>query len=460
MSTQINDDATTELRHHIGGDVYVPTDEQYDAARLAWNLMVDQHPALVVMPANSADIATAVRFAAEHGLGVALQSTGHGATRPADDALLINTVNMNRVTIDAEAETAWVEAGARWGQVLDKAQDHGLAPLLGSSPDVGAVGYTLGGGFGWLGRKYGLAADSVRRFEVITADGEALTVSATENPELFWGMRGGGGGLAAVTGMEIQLYPVTQVYGGFLVYPGDMATALLRRWRDWIETVSDEMTSSLRIMNLPDFEFIPEPIRGKTVTMLAGCYCGAVEEGAALIQAWRDWQAPMMDAFRPMPFRDAGQISQDPEEPSPSFSRGFWLKALDDDTIDAFVRYSTLQEGQVPLIGTDFRHAGGAVARADRAATAFGDRDHEILVQFIGIVPAPPLSAALHAYTDRLLAEITPALAGTVYMNFLEGAESAARVREGFPDGKYERLAALKQQYDPGNRFGYGFALA
>jgi FAD/FMN-containing dehydrogenase len=217
------------LRSKIKGEIVNPGNPKYDEARNGFDLMVNQRPALIILPENTQDVMETVRLAREEGFDVAVQSTVHGVACPADDCLLIRTSNMTDIRVDAASQTAWVAAGAKWGHVLPITQAHGLAPLLGSSPDVGVVGYTLGGGFGWLGRKYGLAADSVNYFELVTADGQLLRASDEENPDLFWGLRGGGSSLGIVTGMEIKLYPASTVYGGFLVYPMEKARAVLTR---------------------------------------------------------------------------------------------------------------------------------------------------------------------------------------------------------------------------------------
>lgn len=458
-SVTLDPAAVAALRANVSGEVLTSADAGYDHGRFTWNVAVDQRPALVVMAAGAADVAAAVRFAGEHGLDVALQGTGHGIVRPADGALLINTANMAGVQIDPTARTARIQAGTLWGQVLAEAQAHGLAPLLGSSPTVGAIGYTLGGGLGWLGRKYGLSCDSVLSFEVVTAGGEILTASDTEHPDLFWGLRGGGGSLAAVTAMTVQLYPVQTVYGGVLVYPAAAAADVLRRWRDWIATLPDEMTTAVKIINVPDIETAPPPLRGQTVAILEGCYCGPLDEGAVLLQPWRDRQAPLIDLFGPMPFSQVAQISQDPTDPMPSFVTSGWLREMPDTAVDIIARYATLQAGPAPLVFIEVRHAGGAVGRGDPSLSAFGHRDAELLLQAVGIAASPEMSSAMADYTSHLKVELQPWLAGTVYMNFLEGAEAVARVRDGFPAATFNRLTALKAKYDPANRFSRGTAI-
>lgn len=448
-----------DLRDGGRRTVYLPADAGYDEARAAWNLVVDQHPAAVLMAESAGDIQAGIQYARRNGLDVMLQATGHGVIRPADGALLINTSRMNGVSIDPDARIAWIEAGATWGQVLPKAQEHGLAPLLGSSPGVGAVAYTLGGGAGWLARKYGLACDSVNRFEVVTAEGEKRTVSPDENPDLFWGLRGGGGALAAVTGMEVRLFPVDTVLGGSIVYPAALAGKIFREWRQWIRTVPEELTTSVKIINFPDMDIVPEPMRGQTFVMVSACYAGPVEEGATLMEHWTEWQEPVMNLLRPMPFSDVAEISQDPADPMPSFVTGAWVRELTDDAIEAMVRYATLQEAQLPLIFLEVRHLGGAVTRQDENGSAFGHRDAELLLELVGLAPAPPVFAALTAYADQLKAELAPALTGTVYMNFLEGEESVARVRDGFTPEKFARLVELKAKYDPDHVFNRAIAI-
>jgi FAD/FMN-containing dehydrogenase len=304
-----------QLQAAIAGEVIFPGSERYAMARQAWNLTVDQHPALIVQAACVEDIAAAVRYARQAELSVAVQATGHGVRRPADGALLILTGQMNAVEVDPVSETAWIECGAQWKVVLAATQPYGLAPLLGSSPEVGAVGYTLGGGMGWLARKYGMAVDSVRYFDVVTPDGELVRASQSENPELFWALRGGGGGFGIVVGMEIELYPVVTVYGGNLIYPIHLAGEVLRRFRTWVAELPEAMTASVVLMNFPPIPQVPEPVRGQSVVMVRGCYAGDLAAGEALVDAWRTWRPPLIDDFKAMPFSEVARISSDPSGP-------------------------------------------------------------------------------------------------------------------------------------------------
>ncbi|MCL4298870.1 MAG: FAD-binding oxidoreductase [Anaerolineae bacterium] len=447
-----------QLRPAIQGTVITPDDPQYDKARQAWNLSVDQRPAMIVIADGVEDVVGAVRFAAQAGLNLTVQGTGHGVVRPANDSLLLNTSKMKTVRVDAAAQTAWVEAGVKWGEVLEKTQAVGLAPLLGSSPDVGVVGYTLGGGYGWLGRKYGLATDSVRFFELVTADGRLLRASETENSDLFWGLRGGGGSFGIITGMEIKLYPVSTVYGGNLFYPLSMAKEVYARYRDWITSVPDELTSSIVIMNYPPIPEIPEFLRGQSFVIIRGLYCGPVQEGEALLQSWRDWRAPYFDGWRVMPFSEVGTVSAEPLDPMPIHSSGAWLAELGDEVIDILLRtVAPGSNGPSPLIFAEIRHVGGAVARVSPQASAYGNRDAAFLLHLLGVTPTPEAYRQLAQYTGQIKEQLRPYLTGGVYMNFLEGEESQRRVESGYAPEAYRRLAALKAAYDPDNRLRSGF---
>lgn len=442
-----------DLRAQVQGEVLTPGDARYEEARRAWNLSVEQHPALIVVALQAADVAAAVRFAGKAGLGVAVQSTGHGIMRPADGNLLIITSRLIGLRIDAQNQTAWIAAGMKWGAVLEQAQAVGLAPLLGSSPTVGVVGYTLGGGMGWLARKYGMAVDSVNYFEVVTPDGQLVRASATENSDLFWGLRGGGGNFGVITGMEIKLYPVTTVYGGSLIYPAEHAKAVFTRYRDWIASAPDDLTTSIAIMNFPPIPAVPEFLRGRSAVMVNGCYAGDPADGEALVQSWLDWLAPIASTFRTMPFSDVVAISNDPVDPLPGSSTGAWLRGLSDEAIDILIQYAVSS----PITKTEIRHAGGAIARVDRQANAYGNRESELLLNLIGMVPTHEARHTLHQYNTEFKRALEPHLTGGVYINFLEGDEARARTKDAYSPDAYARLAALKAKIDPDNRFRFSF---
>lgn len=444
---------TESLRSQIKGQLLDSQDADYQQAKMGFNLTFQQNPRYILIAQDVQDIIAAVRFAKSEGLAIAVQSTGHGLALPANDCLLIKTTEMTGVQIDAQAQTARIAAGTRWGKVLEAAQAHGLAPLLGSSPTVGAVGYTLGGGFGWLGRKYGLALDSTLAFEVVTMDGACVYASETENPDLFWALRGGGGGFGIVTALEIKLYPVTQVYGGNLFYPAEMAKEVFSRYADWIKDAPDELTSSVLVMNFPPIPAIPDFLRGKSFAIVRGCYAGNLKDGEAMLKFWREWQAPIIDDFKAMPFADVAQISNDPQEPVPGFSTSVSLNEINAEVIDIVLKHTSIQGS--PLMFAEIRHAAGAVART--ADNAYSHHHAKHLMQMVYMIPAPEVMAIAEKMSHDFKQDLAVYRADGVYMNFLEGQEKFDNTKAAYSAEKYQRLQAIKAEYDPENRLNHSF---
>ena len=446
------------LRTQVQGTVLLPGEQGYEGASMGWDLSVRQNPAMIVLPKSADDIAAAVQYADQAGLWLAVASTGHGVIRPAgNNAMLIRTSEMDQVQIDAQAHTAAVQAGAKWGDVLAAAHVHGLAPLLGSSPTVGAVGYTLGGGLGWLARKYGLSTDHVLGFQVVTSDGRVLEVNREQNPDLFWAMRGGGGGFAIVTAMEIRLFPVKNVFGGALIYPGELSKEVFQRYSDWIKKTPIELTTSVRISNFPPVEMVPEFMRGKSFAMVCGCYCGPVLEGPALIKEWLDWGAHIDNSFRVMPFSEVASISNDPVDPLPAYHNGAWMKTLTDEAIDVLVEYGLSVQGSSPLVITEVRHVDGAMALADQNSNAFGYRNAPMVLDIISFAPSPEAYEGIHGYVGRFKEAMAPHIASGMYMNFGNAKEIEANTQAAFSHDRYRRLQAVKATYDPDNMLRSGF---
>src|SRR5215212_6138089 len=350
------------LRNLLDGDVVAPGDVEWDEARLAWNLAVDQNPVAVVLAESAADVAATVAFAKAHALRVAPQGTGHGAAAIGDmsDTILLKTERMRGVTIDAERRIARAEAGTIWIEVVEAAAEHGLAALAGSSPDVGVVGYTLGGGLSWLARKHGIGANQVTAVEIVTADGEHRRVDRENDPDLFWAVRGGGGAFGVVTAIEFNLFPLTEVYAGILWFPVERAAEIIRAWRDWTDEVPDEMTSVGRILQLPPIEAIPEPVRGKSFVIVEAIYSGDDHaEGERLVAPLRAL-GPVNDTIHTMPVAQLSHLHMDPEGPVPGRGDGAMMTDVDNELIERMV-------GAVvgtPILSAEIRHLGGAVARA------------------------------------------------------------------------------------------------
>lgn len=440
-------------KNEFSGRILTPSDADYDRLRRGWNLNIDQRPAAIMLPESAQDVAHGIDHARKDGMPVAAQSTGHGVHRPADGALLILTSGLSDFQIDPEARTVRAGAGVVWEPIVKAAAAYGLAPLIGTSPHVGIVGYTLGGGIGWLARKYGLARDSVREIELVTADGEIRRASATENADLFWAMRSTRGGLGIVTALTIALVPVDSVYGGTLTYSGDLAADALRFFRDWSQTVPDELTSKLTVLKYPSFPFVPEHLRGKVEIHLRAAYAGSAEDGARWMQPWLDWHAPLNNTFAQMPFTEVGTINADSVAPAAVYPSSEMLDALPDEAIEILVRGMT--DPASPIALADLRHAGGAMKRHN----ADGLRDAEYYLVLGGPTPSAESREQIQAAIARLSSALQPYLTGSAYLKFTLGDEAVRRTRDAFTPEAYAKLASLKAHYDPDNLFRFGYAL-
>jgi hypothetical protein len=460
MDTVIDHSTLEELRAGLRGAAYAPGEEGYDEARRAWNLNAHQHPALVVMAAGAADVVAAVRLARSEGLGVGVMATGHGVASPCDGGLLINTSRMRGVRVDPEAQTARVEAGALWSDVIPEAQVFGLAGLVGSSSGVGVVGYTMGGGFAWLGRKYGFNADSVREADVVSADGELLKVSAYEHPDLFWGLKGGGGNFGIVTSMEFALYPLTTVYGGNLFYPLERTREVLDLYVRWIETLPDEMTTAIAFMNFPPLPMIPEPLRGGSFVSVRSCYCAdPPEAGEDLLAPWREFGEPQVDTFGVMPTRQMDMISMDPVDPLAFYTHVELLGELSPEAIEKLVELAGV-DSESPLIMLELRQLGGALARPPADLSPIGRRDSRFIMFGLGMNPTPEatpeVARRVQGHLARVAEEMRPYETGATYVNFLDlGDWTPERTQAAYSPEDWERLVGLKDRYDPHNLFRF-----
>lgn len=451
-------DSIQKLGNQNTGKVFVPDDPDYERLRRGFNLAIDQHPALILLAKNTQDVVTGVNFARENGLGVSIQLTGHGIQYPADDSLLIVTTALASVNVDVEARTARVGAGVRFQDVLDQSLEHGLTPLLGTSPRVGVVGYTLGGGIGWLTRRFGFAADSVRWIDVVTPDGILRHASPTENADLFWALRGGGGNFGVVTAMEFALYPISTLYGGSLTYPGELAGEALRFFRDWSIQLPDEMMTSITVVKFPPIPQMPESLRGQSRVLLRAAYSGdPVSRGEALMQPWLDWQKPLENTLREMPFRDMPSIQNDPVDPTGSFASCEMFDNLSDVAIDIIVRNNMSPESKV--VFSELRLVGGALKRTDAKSSAIGNRDVAYYLVMVGFTPNSQAEAAVEAYVQRYKADLKPYVNGGVYLNFMRGSEIRERAKDAYEPVDYQRLLDVKAKYDPDNLFRFSYPL-
>jgi FAD/FMN-containing dehydrogenase len=443
-----------ELQPLLRGRLLVPGSAGYDHERAGFNkILADSRPAAIVVAAGAADVVAAVRFAADSGLPVAVQATGHGVAVSADGALLISTRAMSGVRVDPRAHTARVEAGARWSDVIPEAAAFGFAPLNGASPSVGVVSYTLGGGHGPLGRCYGYAADHVRNLDLVTADGELRIVSPDHHPDLFWGLRGGRGNFGVVTSMEIDLFEVSRLYGGALFLPGESAAEVLRGWLDWTRTVPDAMQSALAFIGFPDIDVLPAPIRGRFLAHVRIAFNGPAVDGERWVRPLREITEPVLDLVRDMPYTEVASINMDPTEPAVYYERSARLGSLDDAGMSALLGF-VREAAQAPRPGIELRHLGGALARPPARANALPFRDTEYSLFAGGPVTTVKDMAATHDFQQRLVDAMAPWRIGGPFLSFISARENTADdLRSAYEPETYRRLVALKDTYDPANLF-------
>ena len=433
-----------KLRTGLRGALIQPGDSEYDAARAVWNGMIDRRPRLIVQPADAGDVITAVNYAREQGLLLAIRGGGHSAAGLAvcDGGMVIDLSSMREVQVDPARRIARAQGGATWGDFDRATQAHGLATTGGLISSTGIAGLTLGGGQGWLMRRYGLTVDNVSAVELVTADGRLVSASETENPDLFWGVRGGGGNFGVVTSIEYRLHQVDQVLAGMIVHPIAEAGNVLRFYHEFCETAPDELTVFAPLMTTPE---------GERVIALIACYSGPLEEGEAVLRPLREFGAPVADTVQPMRYLDLqGMLDAAFPHGLQVYWRSHFLADLPAAAVDALVEHF----GRVtsPLSALIVEQLGGAVGRVDRDAMAFDHRDARDNLAIIGRW-TEPTETEQHIAWARAVWEATRPFASGVYVNYLGVGDGAERVRDAYGPGKYERLAALKAAYDPTNLF-------
>ena len=429
----------------IRGQVATSGDSGWDEARQAWNLAADQQPAAVALVESADDVSKTVKFASQNGLRVAGQGTGHGAVPlgSLEGVILIKTGRMRDVQI--EEEKARVEAGALAEDVADAAIKSERCSMPGTSPNVGVTGYTLGGGLSWFGRKHGWACNKVSAIELVTADGEARTVDSTSDPDLFWALRGGGGGYAIVTALHVELLPISEAYAGSILFPAELTADGLRAYRDWTAGAPEEAGSLLRMMNLPPLPDVPEPIRGKRFLAITAAVIGSEEEGKAAIAPLREIGDPIMETFGQIPASGLTRIAMDPEPPVPGLGHHGLLRELPDEAVEAFYETGG-PESDSPLLLSEIRHLGGALARPAENGGALDKLDAEYVMLGIGMLMDPQMKDPITAQLDRMSDAMKPWSAEGGYYNY---AERPCDVDSILPAATCERLAHVKRSWDP-----------
>ena len=446
----LDDGAVGALAATFHGELIVPGDERYDGARRVWNGMVDKRPVIIASCTGVADVVAAVTFAKEHGLLVAVRGGGHNVAGNAvcDDGPVIALSGLTGARVPPPAGTARARPGVTWGEFDRETQLFGLATTGGFVATTGIAGLTLGGGIGWLARKHGTACDNLLSADVVTASGEIMTASATEHPELFWGLHGGGGNFGIVTSFEYRLHPVgPTVLAGGVVHPFERAGEVLRCFRDQVASAPDELTVVAVISRAGTEPHLPERAHGQLVVTLAVCWSGDLDEGERVLWPLRSFGEPLADLVGPMPYT----VLQSADAPSglQNYWKSSYLDALTDEAIDTAVAHASGMTS--PLSSCYFEHLQGAIGRVGDGDTAFGHRDAAFDFNILSVWPDPATSAEHIGWSRDLWAAMQP-FANGVYVNNL-GAEGEDRVRAAYTPATYRRLVALKDEYDPANLF-------
>ena len=451
----IDDAAVQELGGGFGGELLRPDDEGYDAARAIFNGMYDRRPAIIARCTGVADVVAAVNFARDNGLEVAVRGGGHSVPGYAscDDGIVIDLSSMKGVFVDPEARTARAAGGVTWGEFDRETQVYGLATTGGRITTTGIGGLTLGSGSGWLERKFGLTVDNLLSAQVVTAAGEIVTASETENPELFWGLRGGGGNFGVVTSFEYRVHPLGPiVLGGLLAYPREQAAELLRVWSDHIQAAPDELGGGFAFLTAPPEEFVPEDVRGEPVCGVVVLYAGPVDIGEPVVQALKDALGPpALDLVMPMPYLVVQQLLDNGNPPGrPQYWKSDTLMEMSDEAIEALVEHANRIISPYTIVVLEAK--GGAIARVPEDSMALIGRSKAFA--FYGISQwEPGTDGDPHiAWARDFGAAMDPHSGRDIALNFVmdEGNE---RVQAAFGPEKYARLVALKDQYDPENLF-------
>jgi FAD/FMN-containing dehydrogenase len=439
-----------------GLEVLSPADDGWDAARQAFNLTVDQRPELIALARSEADVASVVRFASREGLKVAPQTTGHnaGPLGSLEGTVLLKTRAMRGVEIDAQARKARVKAGVKWEEVVPQASELGLAALHGSSPDVGIVGYSLGGGMGWYARKHGLQTNRVTAIEIVTADGELRRVDADHEPQLFWALRGGGGNFGVVTAIEFDLLPIEQIYAGTLFFPFERGGEVLHAWHEWTKDTPDEVTSTAKLLQFPPLEVVPEIVRGKSFAVVSAAFLGPETEGAELTRPLREL-GPVMDTFAMYPPVALSELAMDPPDPVPYVADSQMLGDLPAEAIDELLAVAGPGSGS-PLTMVEMRQAGGALGRGGDHHGALASLAGSYVTMAVGAVMDEQSAAAGQAQLALLHDALAPHQVGH-YLNF---TEVEVDTRSAYAAEAHSRLQAVKGEYDPDGLFRANHSLS
>ncbi len=444
---------TNALADKLTGSVIGPGDVAYDEARKVWNGMIDRRPALIARCETPDDVVASVNFARDGDLLIAVRGGAHNVAGNAtcDDGIVIDLSRMKQVDVDPAASTARAQPGTTWSDFDQATHPYGLATTGGLVSTTGIAGFTLGGGIGWLVRKYGLTCDNLRAADIVTADGRKVHASEIENADLRWGLRGGGGNFGVVTAFEYDLHPVSTVLGGLVLHPAGRAAEVLRFFREFVAEAPDELTCIAIFLTAPPAPFVPSELQMQPAIAIAVCYAGDPTEGERVVEPLRRFGPPAADLIGPMPYPALQSMF---DEGAPYGMQNYWKSAFFNDLGDAAVDVlvGAAEQMRSPLSALHIHHLQGAVGRVDAQATAFGNRNAGFVLNIVGLWPDPADSAANTRWVRDTHAAISPYANGSGYVNFMAD-EDQDHVRAAYSRTAYGRLVALKRQYDPHNLF-------
>jgi FAD/FMN-containing dehydrogenase len=439
------------LRGLCGGAVHLQGDPAYDMARSPWNLQMADYPAAVAYPADPDEVGDVLRAAAAAGLHVAPQGTGHGAP-PLEgrlaDAVLLRTSAMTDLHVDAERRLVRASAGVLWGDLADAAGQHGLAALHPSSPDVGVVGYSLGGGIGWYARRHGLQCNAVTAVELVLADGSFVRATADSESELFWALRGGAAPFGVVTALEFEVLPLDTVVAGFLAWDWTAVERVLPGWVAWCSEAPEEVTTSFRLLEVPPVEPVPAQLRGRRLAVIDGAVLGDDAHASELIAPLRSLD-PEIDTFTRVPAASLVRLHLDPEGPTPGYASSMLISDLPDAAVAAVIAAAGPRSG-TRLAVTELRQLGGELARPDPAGGALSSLDGGFLALGLGLDGDPAVWPQLREDAARLLTALEPWASGRQYLPMLD---ERTDTRKAFSPGVHARLSAVRRAVDPNGLF-------
>jgi FAD/FMN-containing dehydrogenase len=437
------------FKSELLGELILPGQSDYDSARQIHDLTFDRHPTMIVRAAGQGDVARTVTLAAESGMQIAVRAGGHSLAghSSVDGGIVLDLSRMKGLHIDVERRVAWAQPGLTAMEFTQAAAAHGLATPFGDTGSVGIAGLTLGGGIGWLARKYGLAVDALQAVEIVTADGRLITASEDEHPDLFWAVRGGGGNFGVVTRFQYALYPVGEVLGGALFLPP--TREVLRSLVPIAASAPEELTTISFLMRIPPAPFVAPKQVGQLSLVVMFVYAGEPADGQAAIAPFRQVAEPIIDLAMPMPYPGIYQFTAAAEAPGYGVTRSRFLDVLEDDAIDAML--DAMATAPSPMAMVQLRVLGGAMGRVPADATAFVHRDAPIMVAVLDHYEDPSTEDVQVAWTEALHEKLAARSVG-VYSNFL-GVEGDRRIHEAYPGAAFPRLADIKRRYDPSNLF-------